>query len=248
VSQTVIQLRQSSDYVACASSRHEQLVQERARGLIARHRRHPSPYEVTFSGLELMMLPEVFCPAYGEGSQLLASLIRAASQDRILDMGTGSGALGLLAASQGAQVVATDISERAVECVRLNGRRLQLDSRVDVRHGDLFECIGSDETFSLVLFNLPFMEGEPQNLLEVAMYDPQWRTMRGFFEELATHLTPNGRALVAFSDCGDIDLLKTVCDANKLDAREVNRMTLTLGFYVYEITRRRRRTSLPDAR
>ncbi|MFE5677046.1 HemK2/MTQ2 family protein methyltransferase [Streptomyces erythrochromogenes] len=72
----------------------------------------------------------------------------------VMDIGTGSGALALLAASRGARVTAVDVSRRAVAAARLNGTRLGLPLRV--LHGD-FTAVGRGRRFDIVLANPPYV-------------------------------------------------------------------------------------------
>ncbi|GAA4889454.1 methyltransferase [Streptomyces coeruleoprunus] len=73
----------------------------------------------------------------------------------VLDLGTGTGALALLAAREGAaRVTAVDISWRAVLTARCNARRLGL--RINVRHGDLTGPVDGHR-FDLILSNPPYV-------------------------------------------------------------------------------------------
>lgn len=73
---------------------------------------------------------------------------------RVLDVGTGSGVLGLLAAAQGAQVVATDLSPRA--CAFASSSAGLNGLAVDVRGGSLLEPVAG-ERFDLVVSQPPFI-------------------------------------------------------------------------------------------
>lgn len=77
---------------------------------------------------------------------------------RVLDVGTGSGVLALLAAGVGAGVTATDITERACAFTRFNAAFNGL--AVDVRQGDLFEPVAGEQ-FDLVLSQPPFVVQPP---------------------------------------------------------------------------------------
>ena len=84
-------------------------------------------------------------------------------------MCTGSGALALLAASDRRRdVVAVDVSSRAVATARANARLRGL--RVEVLRGDLFEPV-SDHTFHLVLANPPYVPTRPR---ATNGYDRRW--------------------------------------------------------------------------
>ncbi|MFD8521300.1 HemK2/MTQ2 family protein methyltransferase [Streptomyces capillispiralis] len=72
----------------------------------------------------------------------------------ILDVGTGSGALAVAAARQGARVTAVDVSRRAVCAARLNALRAGVT--VQVRRGNLFAPVRG-RSFDLILANPPYV-------------------------------------------------------------------------------------------
>ena len=69
----------------------------------------------------------------------------------VLDIGTGSGILAIIASKKGANVVATDVHEESVKCARQNA--LINNVKLDVRVGDLFKKIGDDELFDVIISN-----------------------------------------------------------------------------------------------
>lgn len=214
----------------------------RATNLIKLHQQYDCDYKVTFKGLNLHLKQGVFCAAFADGSDLLADCLlqEVRPHETVLDMGTGSGALGLIAARSGASVVAVDISPVAVECARQNARLNNLQKKVDVRQSNLFASIRSDEKFSLILFNPPFMNGQPSSLLEVAMYDKGYETLTQFFEEVPNYLVANGRLLVVFSESGDVTYLKKLMTNSGLDWSLVDSAIPDnqLAVLVYELKRK----------
>jgi methylase of polypeptide subunit release factors len=91
----------------------------------------------------------------GPASRTLAALTVRAPGGAALDLGTGCGIQGLLAASHADRVVATDINRRALDCAELNALLNEVD-RMDVREGSFFEPV-EGETFDLVVSNPPFV-------------------------------------------------------------------------------------------
>jgi release factor glutamine methyltransferase len=169
---------------------------------ITRHRRYDDYRHETVQGLSLWVLPGVANPKLLRGGAFFASTLAApALQGRsVLDLGTGSGVCALVAARHARRVVAVDISSAAVRCARINAIANRLESRVDIRHGDLFEPV-AEERFDLVLFNPPFLLGEPQD-----ERDATWRSSDvavRFARQLDAHLTPEGEALLLLSSFGN---------------------------------------------
>jgi release factor glutamine methyltransferase len=102
-----------------------------------------------------LVLPGVYAPQ--DDTALLAGALSdepLAPDARVLDVGTGSGALALVAARRGARVTAVDVSRRAVYAARLNAWRAGL--RVRALRGNLFAPV-TGETFDLVLANPPYV-------------------------------------------------------------------------------------------
>ena len=77
---------------------------------------------------------------------------------RVLDVGTGSGAIAIAMAVHHprARVVGTDISADALAVARRNVERLELLDRVELRQDDL--AAGVEGVFDLVLANLPYID------------------------------------------------------------------------------------------
>ena len=93
----------------------------------------------------------------GASTTLAQPTVRAVGQ-RALDVGTGCGVQALHASRHCAEVVATDVSARAL---RLAAMTAELsDVRLDLPAGDLLQPVDG-ETFDLVVSNPPFVVGAP---------------------------------------------------------------------------------------
>jgi release factor glutamine methyltransferase len=115
--------------------------------------------EVTFNGLVLTAAPGLVMTPRAASERLVAeSCARIGSRAaRIVDVGTGSGAIAIAIATRcpNALVWATDNDRRAVGLARINVHRHRLDDRVFVRSGDLLATVSVP--VDLIVANLPYL-------------------------------------------------------------------------------------------
>lgn len=103
----------------------------------------------------MLRAPGVYA-AQGDTFLLVSALRREglAPGSRVLDVGTGSGAVALAAAQSGASVTAVDVSRRALATAWANA--LLHGKRIGVRTGSLFEPVRG-RRFDLVVSNPPYV-------------------------------------------------------------------------------------------
>ncbi|MCT2591966.1 methyltransferase [Streptomyces sp. N2-109] len=180
----------------------------------------------------MLRMPGVYAPRHDTHL-----LMRAVGQEdispgtRVLELGTGSGALAVHAAQLGARVTAVDISHRAVLCARMNAafhRR-----RVTVRYRDLSTLDAGD--YDIVISNPPYVPA-PAALPPLRGRARAWdggRDGRAVVDRVcataASVLRPGGKLLMIHSKmCGvhaTIDVLARV----GLEAEVIDRELVPLG-------------------
>ena len=99
---------------------------------------------------------------------------------RVLDLGTGSGAIGLAVAHEraDARVDLVDSSEAALATAEVNRRRLGLDN-VRVRAGSWYRAVGADR-YALILANPPYLgEADPHLAAAELRHEPRAALVAG---------------------------------------------------------------------
>ena len=119
---------------------------------------------------------------------------------RLVDVGTGSGAIALALATElpSAEIHATDISSDALDVARANAARLELASRVDFHITDLLSGFASG-SFDIVVSNPPYVgDSEEESVqLEVRKFEPRNAVFAGLTGlEVIERLIPQARGVL----------------------------------------------------
>jgi release factor glutamine methyltransferase len=173
-----------------------------------------------FFSLPLAVTPDVLVPR-PETETLVETGLRlggpAGAARRVLDVGTGSGAVALALAHERPawRVTATDVCADALALARRNAEALGLAGRVELRAGDLFEAVAG-ERFDLVLSNPPYLaDAEAGALAPELAHEPRaalfagprgTEVLRRLAEEAGGYLRPEGAAAfeIAPHQAGDV--------------------------------------------
>lgn len=125
---------------------------------------------------------------------------------RILDMGTGSGIIGITLAKCGAATATcVDISLDALLVARCNAARLGVQDRIGCIRSDLFAGIKAGARFDIIAANLPYVSlSEWHELMADVKYEPGRALLGGplgtevyerFVANLRDHLSEDGSVL-----------------------------------------------------
>jgi methylase of polypeptide subunit release factors len=165
------------------------------------HRAHAAlqraPATFVIDGMTVEAPGGVYHPTPESSSLLFIRNIQALAapkMPRMLEIGTGTGAIALYVAHHwGAHVLATDISSTMLDVARANAERNGL--ALCFVKSDLFESV-EESDFDLVVFNTPLIDKAPEDDLErESLCDPGGRLLRGYLDGLPRVLKPDGLAL-----------------------------------------------------
>ncbi len=135
----------------------------------------------SFRGHELEVGPSVLIPR-PETEELVDLAIEKLGSEglgagqRVIDLGTGSGALAIALAVELPELnaLATDTSQNALAVARNNANYHQVTDRVQFVHGSWWQPVPADEVFDLVVSNPPYIDPKAMDGLEenVRRFEP----------------------------------------------------------------------------
>lgn len=134
-----------------------------------------------FMGLPFRVNPSVLIPRL-DTEVLVEEVLKIIERKNlqhpeILDLCTGSGAIGISIASKvpGAVVTMTDVSEEALHTAIGNAGLNGVNRRCIFLLGDMFDAIPEDKTYDIIVCNPPYIESDVIETLEVEVKDHEPR-------------------------------------------------------------------------
>lgn len=131
-----------------------------------------------FMGLEFIVTEDVLIPR--QDTEILVEKIiseyEGQSNLRVLDIGTGSGAISISLAKflNDAKIISIDISEKALEVAKINAKKNKVDHRITFIQSDLFENLADEDFFDIIVSNPPYIPSKDILKLqtEVKKFEP----------------------------------------------------------------------------
>ena len=177
-----------------------------------------------FWGRNFQITDDVLDPR-GDTETLIAEALKTPAK-RILDLGTGSGILGITLAMEqvDAVVVVTDISQAALAVAKANAKRYHVEDRIEFLQSDWFDSLQGK--FDLIISNPPYIgENELEGLEpDVIDYDPIIALTPGG-DGLAPYRIIAGQAKDYLNKNG-----RVIVEIGYLQGNEVKNLFLRAGF------------------
>jgi release factor glutamine methyltransferase len=168
----------------------------------------PSFYKRIYYGDYVFFVDEnVYEPA--EDTFLFADNLKVEAGETVLDMGTGCGILGILAAEKAPFVLAADVNPNAIRYAKENAEFNNLLDKMSFIQGDLFTWLSDNAKFDVILFNVPYL---PTGKNEVTSWIGRaWsggvsgrQVIDRFISEVPKHLKRTGRVLLMQSTLANV--------------------------------------------
>ncbi len=210
--------------------------------------REPLQYiigNMEFYGLALKVDPRALIPRQ-ETEELIDLIVKRLETPpkRILDLGTGSGAIALALASvyADAEVTATDVSEKSIALAKENAGALNLSSRVTFIKGTWFEPLDEGARFDLIVSNPPYLTEAEMQTAEPEVIDHEPRSalasgqdglddLRLLFKSVTSHLAEGG-LLALETGIGQADAIKSMALKVSLHGQSIEDLSERARFFL----------------
>lgn len=188
-----------------------------------------------FYGLEFAITPDVLTPRV-ETEQMVEWAIKDAPQSgRLIDIGTGSGAIAVAIAHHRPDltITATEVSEPALEVARRNAAAHR--TTLTFVESDLWDDV--EGQFEVVVTNLPYLRDDARaELMPEVRHEPDVALFGGadgldlyrrFLRGLPAHLAPRG---YLFTECDPWQHADLIAEAAKAGLKPTRQGYFILGF------------------
>jgi release factor glutamine methyltransferase len=152
--------------------------------------------------------PAVFHPGFFFSTRLLLRYIASLplKNSSFLELGAGSGLIGLYAARQGALVTATDINAIAIQSLQMNCGRNRIP--ITIIQSDLFTNI-PPQAFDIIAINPPYYKKQPRTPAEYAWYcGEQGEYFQQLFSGLKPYMHPASMVLMILCNGCDLTMIQ----------------------------------------
>ena len=195
--------------------------------------------ETTISGIHLKIYAGVFNPGLHFSTKFLLKWLQKQNiaGKHVLELGAGTGLLGIQAAKQKAVVTASDISGNA--CLNLNENTANNKVAIKIFQSDLFTDIPWQH-FDLMLINPPYYPKNPVQENEYAWFCGQdFDYFQKLFFQMKPFMNYTSKAIMVLSEDCNIEVIKSLALQNKFKWQLMEQKKIWYEVnYLFEITLR----------
>ena len=197
-----------------------------------------------YNDLKIKLHPEVYEPA--EDTYLLVDSFDIKKDEKILEIGTGTGLIALNCAKKGANVICTDINPYSLEITNKNIEinKNIIKGSIEVIYSDLFSNIKNKEIFDIIIFNPPYLPTSKDEIVGGSGWFDKavdggktgLNVTKRFIEEINGHLKKDGSVFLIYSSLSDRNTLEKIIRDNVFSYDIVNKCFFeTEKIFVYRL-------------
>lgn len=192
---------------------------------------HPD-YSINIANLKMTILKGVFTPdpAKTYSSSMILNNFPDVVGKKVLDVGSGTGLFAIKSLKEGCvQAVATDISSRAIENIKINVKQNNIKN-INIIQTNLADNI--DLKFDIIFANLP-IEGKIWGL-------NQNNLMSKFFESISNNYKKNTKIYIPWGSFKETDreYIESIFKAHKWIYTTIKQHKLGHTWYLYILSRK----------
>jgi release factor glutamine methyltransferase len=179
------------------------------------------PRAYNYQGIEVMVHPEVFPPHLTLSTKILLGFISEIDLNNksFLELGCGSGIIALFARKKGANVIASDINEIAIEYLKVASEKNKLE--IECIQSDLFDTI-SQKSFDYIIINPPYYPKKPKNTKEQAWFcGEDFEYFEALFPQLKTYLSEENNTYMILSEDCDFQNISKIAAKNNIHLNSI---------------------------
>jgi release factor glutamine methyltransferase len=172
----------------------------------------------TIDGFKLLVMKGVFHPKLFFSTGYFYDFIKKLPlRGSLLEIGCGTGILSMLSLKKGCEVLATDISSKAVKNSRINfERNFPENKNYQVIQSDLFNNVPYRK-FETIIINPPYFFKKPSNEAEFAWYcGENGEYFEKLFNGLENYAHQGTAVYMILAENCDIQRIQAIAERNKI--------------------------------
>jgi len=191
-----------------------------------------------YDGLVLLIKPGVFHPGFFLSTSVLLRFLSnvPVKGKLVLELGAGSALISMVLARKGSIVTASDISNTAIESIRENSMKNNIN--ISIIQSDIFKSFPGTR-FDIIVINPPYFRRDPIIESEFAWYcGSDFHYFKNLFQQLPLHISSTNCSYMILSEDCEIETIKTIAQEHNFKMKLVHSEKIWFEYnYIFELIR-----------